>query len=237
MGSKIGADKVAAKKLGISYDEYMDKIDAGFRWCTICKSWKPILEFYKSSSRKCGVSSLCKDCNNVRQSKSHRMGPSTRERRIKKLQGLMWCRDCQKWLPEENVTKNGICQKHAAEYARNRYNANENVRMERKERTHARRRNLYPIPIEIQQFLLWKFDGKCAYCQSNATTWDHIVPVAKGGNSTPGNIVPCCVHCNSSKKDMDLFEWSEKKGIDGKCVHPALMDILVWAQCSLFTAP
>ena len=28
---------------------------------------------------------------------------------------------------------------------------------------------------------------------------DHIVPVARGGRSTPGNIVPCCRACNAGK--------------------------------------
>lgn len=235
LGSKIGADKVAAKKLGLSYEEYISKIGSGFRWCTACKSWKPILEFYKSSSRKCGISSLCKDCSNMRQSKSHRIGPSTRERRAKKLQGLMWCKVCKQWLPVEQVTKNGICRDHAAEYARNRYNNIESVRLERKEHSKSRKRNLYPIPVDIQQYLLEKFDGQCAYCRKPATTWDHVVPISRGGNSTPGNVVPCCMSCNSSKNNLDLYEWVDAKGIDAKCVHPALSEILVWAECTLFT--
>ena len=29
---------------------------------------------------------------------------------------------------------------------------------------------------------------------------DHLVPVARGGKSTRGNIVPCCRACNADKK-------------------------------------
>jgi 5-methylcytosine-specific restriction endonuclease McrA len=46
--------------------------------------------------------------------------------------------------------------------------------------------------------------GICAYCQGtfapNALTMDHIVPLARGGRSTKGNVVPCCQVCNTQKK-------------------------------------
>lgn len=46
--------------------------------------------------------------------------------------------------------------------------------------------------------------GLCHYCQrrfpARELTMDHIVPIARGGESTPGNIVPCCRECNRDKK-------------------------------------
>lgn len=46
--------------------------------------------------------------------------------------------------------------------------------------------------------------GICQYCQrkcgSEELTMDHVVPVARGGTSTPGNIVPACRDCNAKKK-------------------------------------
>src|SRR5215813_11389813 len=46
--------------------------------------------------------------------------------------------------------------------------------------------------------------GLCAYCQGtfapDALTMDHIVPISRGGRSTKGNVVPCCVACNATKK-------------------------------------
>ncbi len=45
--------------------------------------------------------------------------------------------------------------------------------------------------------------GVCHYCGKKVPpselTMDHIVPVARGGRSTPGNIVPCCRACNAGK--------------------------------------
>ena len=46
--------------------------------------------------------------------------------------------------------------------------------------------------------------GICAYCQGafppRELTMDHIVPLARGGRSTRGNVVPCCKACNATKK-------------------------------------
>lgn len=46
--------------------------------------------------------------------------------------------------------------------------------------------------------------GVCHYCQKKVLsadlTMDHLVPLARGGGSTPGNIVPSCRECNQNKK-------------------------------------
>lgn len=46
--------------------------------------------------------------------------------------------------------------------------------------------------------------GLCHYCgkpfAATALTMDHIVPVARGGLSRRGNVVPSCDACNKSKR-------------------------------------
>jgi 5-methylcytosine-specific restriction enzyme A len=46
--------------------------------------------------------------------------------------------------------------------------------------------------------------GLCHYCEqkfpASVLTMDHVVPLARGGRSTPGNLVPACLPCNQSKK-------------------------------------
>lgn len=46
--------------------------------------------------------------------------------------------------------------------------------------------------------------GLCHYCgkkfPASELTMDHVVPIARGGTSTPGNIVPSCRSCNRDKK-------------------------------------
>ncbi len=46
--------------------------------------------------------------------------------------------------------------------------------------------------------------GLCNYCEKpfkpQDLTMDHVVPLARGGLSTRGNIVPACKPCNNEKK-------------------------------------
>ena len=54
--------------------------------------------------------------------------------------------------------------------------------------------------------------GLCHYCQQKfpfkELTMDHIVPLARGGTTTPGNTVPACRECNKKKgvdTPFDIF--------------------------------
>jgi 5-methylcytosine-specific restriction protein A len=46
--------------------------------------------------------------------------------------------------------------------------------------------------------------GICAYCGDRFApgelTMDHVVPIARGGRSAKGNVVPSCKKCNVHKK-------------------------------------
>lgn len=46
-------------------------------------------------------------------------------------------------------------------------------------------------------------DGLCYYCKKKFAfkdlTLDHIVPLARGGTTSPGNVVPACKECNKQK--------------------------------------
>lgn len=62
--------------------------------------------------------------------------------------------------------------------------------------------------------------GECYYCHKKFApedlTMDHIVPVARGGKSTRGNIVACCKDCNNRKKyltpaEMIMFELESRQ--------------------------
>lgn len=72
------------------------------------------------------------------------------------------------------------------------------VRQIRKERDKAR---------VLKKTPWWKnklHKGICHYCglqfPSDQLSMDHIVPLARGGKSIKGNIVPACVRCNREKR-------------------------------------
>lgn len=178
--TKIGAKRCAAKKIGITLEEYIANIEIGLKWCTKCKQWKNIKYFVKDKSRYDGLKSTCTACSYKRKTSGH----GRKERQAKKLEGFKWCRGCQKYLPSQEV-KSGVCKFHQAMEARQRYAINEKYRAERRQHAHSRKRNVDPIPYEGQKFLMEIFDGKCAYCLNPANTWDHIIPISKEGRTTP----------------------------------------------------
>jgi 5-methylcytosine-specific restriction enzyme A len=55
--------------------------------------------------------------------------------------------------------------------------------------------------------------GICYYCGGKfkpaELTMDHLIPLIRGGKSTPGNLVPACKGCNSKKKYLLPSEWGE----------------------------
>jgi 5-methylcytosine-specific restriction endonuclease McrA len=67
---------------------------------------------------------------------------------------------------------------------------------------------------DLRQTSWWKrrcAKGRCHYCgqktPAGELTMDHIVPVARGGRSTKGNVVPACKSCNTRKKQLLPMEW------------------------------
>ncbi len=53
--------------------------------------------------------------------------------------------------------------------------------------------------------------GVCHHCGSKfparELTMDHLVPIARGGKSAKGNVVPSCKKCNTEKKVHLPFDW------------------------------
>jgi 5-methylcytosine-specific restriction endonuclease McrA len=48
----------------------------------------------------------------------------------------------------------------------------------------------------------------CAFCgSSDAPRNDHLIPVLKGGEFIPKNVVPSCQRCDDSKGDKEFVDW------------------------------
>jgi hypothetical protein len=51
---------------------------------------------------------------------------------------------------------------------------------------------------KVRLVVLERDGHRCAWCARPATTVDHVRPLAEGGaRLDPGNLVACCVRCNS----------------------------------------
>lgn len=69
---------------------------------------------------------------------------------------------------------------------------------------------------ELRQSEWWKRQcskGLCHYCGKATApadlTMDHVIPVARGGKSAKGNVVPACKDCNNRKRLLLPMEWVE----------------------------
>lgn len=56
-----------------------------------------------------------------------------------------------------------------------------------------------------KQQLQWRWDyygGKCWICECEATEFDHVIPITKGGSNWPANLRPICRSCNARKSNI-----------------------------------
>ena len=82
-------------------------------------------------------------------------------------------------------------------------------------------------PIRFSRANVLRRDNhKCQYCgmfmnaNSKKLTWDHIVPRARGGDSSWENCVACCIKCNSKKGDKTLAEMGWNLLKEPRTPHP-----------------
>lgn len=62
------------------------------------------------------------------------------------------------------------------------------------------------------QRLVRRYRGCCAYCgvKAEPVYMDHVVPLARGGRHSIGNVLPVCFYCNSTKHSMLLAVWRHR---------------------------
>lgn len=101
--------------------------------------------------------------------------------------------------------------------ATKRWRSNPANRVKLRAVNHRRRARLASVPSSTDAAalaaILSAALGRCAYCarEVERLTFDHIVPIARGGHDVPENLAAACVSCNSSKGAKDPFEWAAKK--------------------------
>lgn len=158
-------------------------LDKGLKWCSVCHKVYPLTFFHKNGHT---VRSFCKTCEIERSIESHKLNgyydrPGVKERR------------------NENSR---LCK-------RTKYRFDEEYRMREILRCHSRRDATIGTLTAAQWHECCElFNMSCAYCGAITNlTMDHVVAVSAGGTTEVSNIIPACMHCNSSKQNKDLIEW------------------------------
>lgn len=58
---------------------------------------------------------------------------------------------------------------------------------------------------------------ECVFCGSRSEiTLDHVLPIARGGRHSVGNLMPLCLSCNASKQDKTFMEFRMAKIMQAK---------------------
>ena len=70
-GRRLGSFKAASVKLGITFEDYIDRVEKGQKNCTDCKQWKDRGLFRIDLSRWDGLCSKCTECASSRGKESY----------------------------------------------------------------------------------------------------------------------------------------------------------------------
>jgi 5-methylcytosine-specific restriction endonuclease McrA len=76
------------------------------------------------------------------------------------------------------------------------------------------------IGYEVREYLLNKWDRKCAYCgvENVPLQVEHIHPKAKGGTNRISNLCLACEKCNTKKGTQDIEQFLSKKSDILRCI-------------------
>lgn len=174
-----------------SYNSYTcnDCLASGIKLCTKCGVAKPLEEFHYRR----GKPYICKKCHSMLSMKSVYGNDYYKRSDI-----------CERVNSNSRKSKKKI---HAERYGVDEeYTANKLLY----HHMYMAKKKAAIVNFTPQRWLeaCEAFDYKCAYCgASHNLTMEHVMPVSKGGSTTPNNIVPACKSCNSSKGAKDMIEW------------------------------
>lgn len=214
-----------------------------YKTCSKCRQEKPITAFHKDKYKSSGFTSDCGQCRNNR-SAARRLDPEKRKVMIKSSKRYYWehrekmAANYKSWAEQNKSRRKEIDQRFAQ---KNREKKAAAMRKYRKENPHIRsewalenpdkqraiyarrraRRNGAGLFKVAHNELARIYAQPCTYCGSlKDIQVDHVIPLAKGGTHSVGNLTAACKSCNMSKKDLFLTEWKYGKRINKKA-NPA----------------
>jgi HNH endonuclease. len=181
------------------------------RVCPSCKSELALSEFYKEKTNRFGIRAYCKKCT---KEKFHKYYELNKEKIYKKTREYI----------ASHLSQHKASQLRYRELNRDRINkksSEKRIGTDRSKEKLARRsrenKRLFLFTEQDWKDVVLEFGGRCAYCCKKAKlTKDHYIPLSHpSGDTIPGNIVPACLSCNSSKIDKSPMYWVEEKfGVD-----------------------
>lgn len=149
--------------------------------CTKCSEAKPLGEYYRNSSNKDGLTTLCKSCVKARNSE-------------------YWARNRER-LRLANAAYYQANREHALTAAAAHRIASPHTKWEGMYRRRARIYGLDPVVESFtREDLIARWGDECFHCKGPFEELDHHpIAVAHGGEHSLENCRPSCVSCNRTQ--------------------------------------
>ena len=169
--------------------------------CTKCKIEKPLDNFGKYVRGKDGLKPRCKSCSN-----EDKRDYYLKNREVVNSRQVARARYSEKtkaYRREYWKTRRSARLEIERRYIRN----NAEVTKVKNQRRRFRKFGAESLAVTAQE-LQRLLSQPCFACRAtNSVTIDHLIPLARGGRHSIGNLTPLCQSCNSSKGSMLWIEW------------------------------
>ena len=184
--------------------------------CSKCGETKPITEYHRDKNTKDGYVQSCKSCVKIKSQKwleNNRQYNKLKCKQNYNAKPQEYKNRTLKWFKENPDLKKANDKKYQIEHpevyrlSRHRY------------KTRKLQNGVFDISKKEWQKI---YSSPCIYCGSTEKIQaDHVIPIAKGGTHSIGNLVPACQPCNGSKRERTITEWKKAKRKAAGNLQPA----------------
>lgn len=155
--------------------------------CNKCGESKPVSAFSKDKTRKAGLQHKCKACHNDYFAEYIKANPE----RLTASKAAY-----RKANPEKVSASNAAWQKA---------NPEKNAAKEHRRRAHKSSNGVNLVTSAETAAIMAQ---PCIACSApGPSELEHLIPIARGGAHTIGNLASLCRSCNASKNDLLYIEW------------------------------
>jgi 5-methylcytosine-specific restriction endonuclease McrA len=188
-----------------------------YKTCNSCGQNLSVENFYLDRRSNRGYQAKCKDCGR-KYREQNRERILARQARYYRENKELWQKSHQLnyeinrefYLEKSRAWRAANPERARAQHASWRQrNPEKHNELSRKRAAKKKGNGVYRVSKKELKALL---ADPCFYCGGQSNTIDHVVPIARGGGHSIGNLVGACKPCNSSKKDLTIMEWRKKKG-------------------------
>ena len=185
--------------------------------CSKCGESKPLEDYHVRKDSKDGRVGQCRSCVKVKsdtwyQANKDRHLTNSKQnykenKKRKAVTGAIW----QKANKESRAASSAAYRIRHPDRAHAWARENPEKHNEKRRKYRARKVN-NGVKLVIDTEIATIAAMSCTACGiAGPSEVDHIIPLARGGSHTIGNLMPLCKSCNSSKRDLLYIEWKYSK--------------------------